>query len=210
MGSVSNTFYLTGGTALGRFMLQHRYSDDLDFFGNAMQDFEKQTANVLQVFNNAFQSVQVPIREESFVRAVVSDQPDVSLKIELINDVSFRVGEVVTRNEGFRLDTWENILTNKLTALSRQAAKDFIDILFLCLKYPFSWEKMIESARQKDAWINEIAISKFLFDFDFKGLKDVKFPFDFEMRKIKPGLFEIMARESLHGFDNSLYGRTLQ
>ena len=25
-------FYLTGGTALGRFYLHHRYSDDLDFF----------------------------------------------------------------------------------------------------------------------------------------------------------------------------------
>jgi predicted nucleotidyltransferase component of viral defense system len=25
-------FYLTGGTALGRFYLNHRYSEDLDFF----------------------------------------------------------------------------------------------------------------------------------------------------------------------------------
>ncbi|NLV20085.1 MAG: nucleotidyl transferase AbiEii/AbiGii toxin family protein [Bacteroidetes bacterium] len=27
-------FYLTGGTALGRFYLNHRYSEDLDFFVN--------------------------------------------------------------------------------------------------------------------------------------------------------------------------------
>jgi predicted nucleotidyltransferase component of viral defense system len=31
---VDDTFYLTGGTALGRHYLKHRYSDDLDFFVN--------------------------------------------------------------------------------------------------------------------------------------------------------------------------------
>ena len=30
------------------------------------------------------------------------------------------------------------------------------------------------------------------------------------MLRIIKKFFEIMARESLHGFDNSLYGRTLQ
>ncbi len=35
-------FYLTGGTALGRCYLQHRYSDDLDFFVNNHNEFKKQ------------------------------------------------------------------------------------------------------------------------------------------------------------------------
>jgi predicted nucleotidyltransferase component of viral defense system len=34
-------FYLTGGTALGRFYLNHRYSEDLDFFMNAGPGFSK-------------------------------------------------------------------------------------------------------------------------------------------------------------------------
>jgi hypothetical protein len=34
-------FYLTGGTALGRFYLNHRYSEDMDFFVNADSDFQK-------------------------------------------------------------------------------------------------------------------------------------------------------------------------
>jgi len=34
-------FYLTGGTALSRFYLNHRYSDDLDFFINQAPDFKK-------------------------------------------------------------------------------------------------------------------------------------------------------------------------
>ena len=34
-------FYLTGGTALGRFYLNHRYSEDLDFFVNNEPEFSK-------------------------------------------------------------------------------------------------------------------------------------------------------------------------
>lgn len=32
-------FYLTGGTALSRFYLNHRYSDDLDFFVNQNSEY---------------------------------------------------------------------------------------------------------------------------------------------------------------------------
>ncbi|MBW2708388.1 MAG: nucleotidyl transferase AbiEii/AbiGii toxin family protein, partial [Deltaproteobacteria bacterium] len=32
--NVDDTFYLTGGTALGRYYLEHRYSEDLDLFVN--------------------------------------------------------------------------------------------------------------------------------------------------------------------------------
>jgi len=37
---VDDTFYLTGGTALGRYYLKHRYSDDLDLFVNRENDFK--------------------------------------------------------------------------------------------------------------------------------------------------------------------------
>jgi predicted nucleotidyltransferase component of viral defense system len=35
----SYDFYLTGGTALSRFYLNHRYPDDLDFFVHQGKDF---------------------------------------------------------------------------------------------------------------------------------------------------------------------------
>ena len=41
---LDDTFYLTGGTALGRHYLKHRYSDDLDLFVNRENNF-KQLAN---------------------------------------------------------------------------------------------------------------------------------------------------------------------
>ena len=41
-------FYLTGGTALGRHYLHHRYSDDLDLFVNQAADFRDQVKKALE------------------------------------------------------------------------------------------------------------------------------------------------------------------
>jgi predicted nucleotidyltransferase component of viral defense system len=50
IGLMSSPFYLTGGTALGRFMLCHRYSDDLDFFINRNADFFQEVDKLIDVF----------------------------------------------------------------------------------------------------------------------------------------------------------------
>jgi hypothetical protein len=134
---------------------------------------------------------------------------DLELKIEFVNDVKYRVGYPIQDKSGVWYDSWENILTNKVTALSRNAGKDFADVLFLSLKYPFNWETIIGHAKQKDAWINEINISQQLMNFDLEKLNQVKFPEDFDKSKITKAYFEILARESLHGFDNSLAGKSL-
>jgi hypothetical protein len=147
--------------------------------------------------------VDVQNRQDSYARVMVGEN-SVSLKIEMVNDVGFRVGEPVVTSLGFKIDTWENILSNKLTALQRQAGKDFVDILFICLEHNFNWETMIGYARQKDAWINEITVSEFLFSFDLLALKDVKFQEHFDTKRIDPDWFKIMARESVQGLDNSL------
>ena len=110
---------------------------------------------------------------------------------------------------GFQIDTWENILSNKLSALQRIAGKDFVDILFLSLNYTFNWETFINYAKQKDAWITEIAVSELLFGFDLEALRDVKFPSDFDIKRINAGHFKIMARDACQGFDNSLYGKMI-
>ncbi len=39
LSEADHHFYLTGGTALSRQYLHHRYSDDLDFFLNRENDF---------------------------------------------------------------------------------------------------------------------------------------------------------------------------
>ena len=45
-------------------------------------------------------------------------------------------------------------MSNKICALSRDEAKDVADLIFLSMKYAFTWETMINYARQKDKWVN--------------------------------------------------------
>lgn len=52
---VETEFYLTGGTAASRGYLNHRYSDDLDFFVNDDKRFELWVSRIIQVLNNSWQ-----------------------------------------------------------------------------------------------------------------------------------------------------------
>ena len=208
IGASNTPFYLTGGTVLGRFLLNHRYSDDLDFFLNSASDFPLKTNQVIEYLKLTFRDVRLNNQQDSFARYFVVEDK-LTLKIEFINDVKYRVGTPIQNKLGLLLDTWDNILSNKVTALSRNAPKDYADVLFLSLKYPFRWETIINYAKRKDAWINEINISQQLMNFDLKKLEEVKFPENFDKNKIIKKYFEVMAKESLHGFDNSLYGHNL-
>lgn len=131
--AVETGFYLTGGTALGRVYLHHRYSEDLDLFVNDDERFPVWTDRLVEAWRREPRwRVDIQRRDVRFVRVLLA-QGDVLLKIELVNDVRGRVG-VPVRHAGFGLvDTPENILANKVTAvLDREEPKDLADIWGLC------------------------------------------------------------------------------
>lgn len=126
-------FYLTGGTALGRIHLRHRYSEDLDLFVNDDDRFMTWVDRLLESWRNEpGWELAIQRRDPRFVRALVS-KGDLPLKVEFVNDVRGRVG-APARHEGFGLvDTKENILANKITALlDREEPKDLADVWGLC------------------------------------------------------------------------------
>ena len=47
-------FYLTGGTALGRFYLNHRYSEDLYFFTNNSESFTSEVQRIRSIVDAKF------------------------------------------------------------------------------------------------------------------------------------------------------------
>ena len=131
--SVDTGFYLTGGTALGRVHLRHRYSEDLDLFVNDDDRFQVWAERLLDAWRaEARWTLSIQRRDPRFLRALLA-RGDAQLKIEFVNDVRGRVG-VPARHAGFGLvDTPENILANKVTALlDRQEPKDFADVWGLC------------------------------------------------------------------------------
>ncbi|MGE0772994.1 MAG: nucleotidyl transferase AbiEii/AbiGii toxin family protein [Cyclobacteriaceae bacterium] len=203
VGKLPVDHYLTGGTALSRFMLGHRYSEDLDFFTNQHQEFKAQTEMILQALNRCG-NVRINFRAEDFIRAQF-ERDGTTLKLEFINDVSFRKGKPIRHSMGFWIDDWENILSNKISALTRQAAKDVVDICFIALNYSFHWEQAISDARQKDAWVAEHEVANVLLNFNLDKLNEVVFTDKGADTKITRPLIQQLARDAFNGFDNSLY-----
>jgi predicted nucleotidyltransferase component of viral defense system len=152
-------FYLTGGTALGRFYLGHRYSEDLDFFVNAHPEFLKLVQKIQIHLVKRFE-VQLAdtLISEDFARFFIMEQEQV-LKIDFVNDVPFHSGEISPYNFG-QIDNPLNILTNKLSAIvGRDEPKDYYDLIYLALHYSFNWMDVFILAKHK-ALLNELEIAE--------------------------------------------------
>lgn len=195
-------FYLTGGTALGRFYLSHRHSDDLDLFSNADPDFTKYVDVIRRTLSDFFQLSDTKIMlYEDFVRLWIDD--DTGLKIEIVNDVAKRWGEIYMCNE-IPVDNPGNILANKLTALvSRDEPKDIYDIVCISSNFSFNWEEVFQYSLQKSL-INEPDVAIRLKSFpvallsESEWLKEEADQLDFKKK------LSVIADDFLFAKDNSL------
>lgn len=201
--SLGLPFYLTGDTALGRFYLNHRFSDDLDFFTNANTQYPKFIAELNRKIKGRFDvNLQQSLFTDDLTRFFITED-DLFLKIELINDTAYYAGKPAAYKYGF-VDNPLNILANKLTALvGRDEPKDIFDIIHLSLNYSFNWMEVFYHAKQK-AIINELDVEQRLVSFPVEWLENVNWltiPVDLE--KYRMTLNKI-ADDFLLGKDNSL------
>lgn len=150
INSVDTGFYLTGGTALSRAYLQHRYSDDLDLFVNYDPNFTAWSSLLIdRLIAHERWTCEISIRQQFFVRILLV-QNEITLKIEFVNDVPARVGEVQDHPTLGRIDSAENILANKLSALiGRDEPRDLADVWGLCTKLGLSLREAIDGAQSK-------------------------------------------------------------
>jgi predicted nucleotidyltransferase component of viral defense system len=146
-----NIFYLTGGTCIGRFYKEKRYSDDLDFFTNQSPRYSFALRNIKNKLKNSFK-VFIEVESKDFNRFRIND----FLQIDFVNDIAFRYGDIVVTNEGFLIDNVFNILSNKLTAvIGRDDPKDIFDIYLISKYYSFSWNNILDAAHQKAVFTDE-------------------------------------------------------
>lgn len=83
-------FYLTGGTAIGRFYLNHRYSEYLDFFVNQNKNYNDYIETFSKkVDNNFIVDKKKTLKYDDFSRFFITEN-DTLLKIEFVNDVKGR------------------------------------------------------------------------------------------------------------------------
>jgi predicted nucleotidyltransferase component of viral defense system len=203
LNDLDTGFYLTGGTALSRAYLKHRYSDDLDFFINSTDDFDIQVKRSVDALESVFQKkTEVTLTSDTFVRMFINDT-DASLKLEFVNDVLFRQGEPIETELFKRTDTIRNILSNKISALSRREAKDLVDIIEIAKKYSFNWKEIIAEAKMKDMWVDESEVMLIIKEFPLSRLEEIKWVESYNPEKFKQNL-TIILNDLFTGRDNSL------
>lgn len=156
-------FYLTGGTAASRGYLNHRFSDDLDLFVNDDDRFNLWSERVIQALSQHINwHTEVMQKDERFVRLTLSER-DILLKIEMINDVPARIGQIQQHPILGRLDSPENILANKITALlSREEPKDLADVWGFCCRMGLSITDAIQGAQSKAAGVFPVDLARVL------------------------------------------------
>lgn len=164
-------FYLTGGTLLHRFLYNYRYSDDLDFFVNAHDNFNELKRLVLMGLKNL--SYKIVYQSDDFLSIFVEDK----MKVDYVNDIPFYFGENIKRDFYPRTDNVRNILSNKITCIqSRMQPKDLIDIWVIWRENKqLDWSEIFTASQSKAAGIYPPYIAKLISTFPHSALSQIKF-----------------------------------
>lgn len=131
-------FYLTGGTALAAYYLEHRRSDDLDFFSFSAPD-----ALFLHAFANRLEAL-LGAEHTRFQKLYDRYQfffigADGELKVEFAHYPFVQLEPALVRG-AVRVDSARDIAANKLMAiLDRFDPKDFVDLYFLLVDHSLAY-----------------------------------------------------------------------
>ncbi len=154
--TLAASFFLTGGTALSAFYLQHRYSEDFDFF----TDEPEQVPQVLSVLEEiaADLGIRVEIRRQfkTFLEVFLHGQQGEIIKCDFAQNAPYRLQPKVRSEEfGIFLDNALDVSCNKLSALfDRSEAKDFVDVFFI-VRELFPFADLLKNAKQKHVGLDD-------------------------------------------------------
>ena len=204
-------FFLTGGTALSRYYTHHRYSDDLDFFVNNTPAYSEHVDTILRLLFEGeaaglFTVDRLSVQKgQAYTQLFVTapGKQRVDLKVEFINDVSAHYGVIAVDPVLGRVDSLENILSSKLTALFRTEPKDVVDIHAIALKMSFNWKDIVAAAKSKEVGADPEALHGILMSFPEESLDTIKW-----ITRPAPSRFmqelRVIAGDILYGLENSL------
>jgi predicted nucleotidyltransferase component of viral defense system len=143
---LKDSFRFTGGTALSAFYLEHRLSEDLDFFSS-----EKVPLFMLEGWLKTLNFISDSSYTKQFDRNIFSIQfKDSSLlKVEFAYYPLKNIEDTYLI-EGLRVDSFLDIIVNKLCAIAdRMDAKDYVDIYQAFKKSRLSFEHLMGLAEKK-------------------------------------------------------------
>ena len=162
-------FYLTGGTALSRFYFNHRYSEDLDLFVNQDTYFSNYVERIISQLTPL--KIFVIHRSESYF----SIKADKILKVDFVNDTVGHTGKFKRVAIFSKIDSLENILANKVSALiSREEPKDIVDLWIIAKNKKVNWKKTFSNVNTKTVGIFPPAVAEKISAFPVEEINQIK------------------------------------
>jgi len=148
---LTNNFFLTGGTALAAFYLNHRLSEDLDFFSEKEVD-----TSILNVFFKKHRKI-LGITKIDFEQSYNRNLYFLHFANEVLKTeftyFPFPRFEIGKKEHGVTLESLEDIAVNKLfTIYQRTKARDYIDLYCICKLKGYKISDLIKQAKQKFDW----------------------------------------------------------
>ena len=98
---------------------------------------------------------------------------------------------------------YNNILSNKLCAVSRLEPKDIADLLFIAKNFAFEWPDIVEEAKNKDLWVEPLNVSRIIKEFPVDLFDSVKWITPVAQKKLSKELHQ-MHDDIFYGLSNSL------
>ena len=193
---------------MSRFYYQHRYSEDLDFFSiSEFKDFRAMLTKILDAARQENFSIEVETVSDHFFRIYVKEkEKEVPLKIDFVNEVTFRWGNAKQFPVFSCVDNETNILSNKISCASRYEVKDIVDIWAVAKHKAFSWRDIMSIANQKSP-VDPVEVSKIIKTLPLEELKLVKWASDVEISEVY-GDLQAIAKDVLLGHPNTLNSTT--
>ena len=144
-------FYLTGGTALAEYYLQHRLSEDLDFF--AEKEFDPQ---IIFVFWKKMQK-EACIKKIDFQQSFNRNLFFLRIGKDVIKTefTFFPFPRIESKKKigDLAVDSLLDIAVNKLfTIYQKPRSRDFIDLFFILKKENWTISDLIKKAKIKFDW----------------------------------------------------------
>lgn len=145
---IAGAFVLSGGTALAAFHLQHRISDDLDFFSEHPVDLLR----IERFVDTLRKQTGAPSVESHRIydrRIYLLPLPSGPLKVEFTL-YPYTPLEPPTMHKGVRIESFRDIRADKLAALlDRFEPKDYYDFFAIAEHAPFDLENASEDVLTK-------------------------------------------------------------
>ncbi len=149
LSPLRDAFFLTGGTALSEFYLQHRYSEDMDFFTEEEGYMLRSMPAIEEIAATLGGSLEIARNFQTY-KEIHLHRGDEDLRCDFALDAPYRLEKIKFDDPcGIYVDNPIDMACNKLSALfDRNHPKDFVDVYFIA-KEILPFERLLELAKKK-------------------------------------------------------------